>query len=189
MAHVPQTRNSWAPECFYDVENALYRVIWSSTIGGKDYDHRIWGTTTHDFIEYSKSEIFFDPGHNVIDANVVHHEGLYWMAWKDERGENKVGTDCKTIHVCTTPRIGDPWSERSVALTPPLTEGPTLFRRGNEWTMFFDYFMGDRFGAISSRDGKTWTDITEHVQFPPDPRHACVLEVDEGVAKGLRALV
>lgn len=197
MAHVPQTRNAWAPECFYDVENSFYRVIWSSTVGGtgavresgEGYDHRIWGTTTRDFIEYSKSEIFFDPGHNVIDANVAHHDGTYWMAWKDERGENKAGTDYKTIHLSTTRRIGEPWSQRSVALTATLTEGPALLRRDGEWTMFFDYFMGDRFGAIASRDGKNWTDISDQVTFPPGPRHASVLEVDEDVARGLRVLV
>lgn len=167
-------------------------MIWSSTVGDypkKTYDHRIWGTTTRDFIEYSKSEIFFDPGHNVIDANVAYHDGLYWMAWKDERGENKAGTDYKTIHISTTARIGEAWSERSAPLSPALTEGPTLFRRGDQWMMFFDYFMGNRFGAISSRDGKTWMDITNQVQFPPHPRHACVLEVDEEIARGLRALI
>ena len=71
--------NSWAPEIHYD--NGRFVVLFSSTVPGllkdpnesgdiwkcKDVDtdqcnHRIYITTTTDFSQWSKAELFFDPG-------------------------------------------------------------------------------------------------------------------------------
>jgi hypothetical protein len=195
MSHVPHTRNCWAPECFYDEEEELYRIIWSSTVGLKEsqysegYDHRIWGTTTRDFREYSEALLFFDPGYNVIDASVIRHNGQYLMAFKDERGENRQGTDFKAIRVCTAQRACDEWMQISELITPSLTEGPTVFRRDGHLVMLYDHFCEGFFGASQSDDGIRWQSITSQMQFPPEPRHASVLEVEDAIAEPLRHLV
>ncbi len=79
MATIEGTRNCWAPECYYDAEERVYRLIWSSTVrtGGPDrlWDHRIWSTATPDFKHYTPPTLFFDPGYSVIDATVAHHDG------------------------------------------------------------------------------------------------------------------
>src|SRR6478609_6769608 len=36
MEDVPQTKNCWAPEAYFDVDEQQYRLIWSSTVGKKD---------------------------------------------------------------------------------------------------------------------------------------------------------
>ena len=189
MAHVPGTRNCWAPECFYDLEKRLYRVIWSSTVRESEapdtYDHRIWGTTTTDFLTYSAPEPFFDPGYNVIDATIVRHGNGYLMAFKDERGENRRGTDWKAIRVCFSNHARGPWTEISDLITPSLTEGPALFRRGDRWVMLFDHFTEDFFGALQSADGRRWEAVTEELSFPDGLRHATVLEVPEAVGQKL----
>ena len=190
MAGVPGTRNCWAPECFYDEAAGAYRVIWSSSLtepsGPADLNHRIWGATTRDFVTYTPAARFFDPGFSVIDATVVRHPNGYLMAFKDERGENRIGTEHKFIHVCVAPNGDGPWTEISEPVTPSLTEGPTLFRRDGRWVMLFDHFLQDFFGAMESPDGVRWENITERVTFPPGPRHASVLEVDEAVGRNLR---
>jgi hypothetical protein len=195
MSHVPHTRNCWAPECFYDEEAELYRVIWSSTVGdgenpcSEGYDHRIWGSTTQDFREYSQASLFFDPGYNVIDASVIRHNSRYLMAFKDERGENQFGTDFKAIRLCTAERACAEWTEISELITPSLTEGPTMFLRDGHIVMLYDHFMEGFFGASQSDNGVRWTSITSLMQFPPGPRHASVIEVDDAVAEPLRRLV
>ena len=192
MKNVAEVRNVWAPECFFDVENELYRIIWSSSTtepnNEDDWNHRIWGTTTRDFKEYSPAEIYFDPGYSVIDATVVRRNGLYLMAYKDERGWNKPDTPNKAIRICTALLATGPWSPPSGLLTPTLTEGPTLFWRDGGWTMLYDLFdlsEDARFGAAHSVDGDNWLDITQQCSFPPGPRHGSVIEWEDVTAKAL----
>jgi hypothetical protein len=201
MAEVPGVRNCWAPECFYDHEAELYRVIWSSTVRpgpgpalervGPDspqWDHRIWGTTTRDFQHYSPAELFFDPGYNVIDATVGYHEGSYLLAFKDERGENRIGTGWKAIRVCLSTHASGAWTEISELITPALTEGPTLFRYADCWRMVFDHFMEGYFGGMQSSDGVHWDSITNRMSFPPGVRHASILQVDREIGENLLRL-
>ena len=57
MQHEPTTRNTWAPEVFYDDATEQFYIFWSSTIPGRyspadqgtsetKYDHRVYFTTT-----------------------------------------------------------------------------------------------------------------------------------------------
>lgn len=193
MRSVTGTQNCWAPECFFDHDYSLYRIIWSSTVKrGMNFDdiperdHRIWGTATTDFVTYQTPSIFFDPGYSVIDANIVWHEGSYLMAFKDERGDNRPDSPHKAIQLSRAAHARGPYTQLSSFVTPALTEGPTLFRRNGEWVMFFDHFDEAKFGAITSRDGYTWNDASDRVQFPPGPRHGSVLEVPDDIAYILR---
>lgn len=203
MAHVPGARNCWAPECFYDREEEIYRLFWSSTVSPDDalpwdapetwgtrHDHRIWGTATRDFQAYEPASLFFDPGYSVIDGTLAFDEteGEYLFAFKDERGANRLGTEYKRIHVCSARRGAGPWTEASAPLTPALTEAPALYRLGDRWIMLYDHFLEGFYGAAESEDGRTWTPVTEKMTFPPGPRHASVLEVDEETARELRKL-
>ena len=196
MADVPGVRNSWAPECYYDHEADLYRILWSSTVrpagqarpGEPKWDHRIWATTTRDFRRYTPAELFFDPGYNVIDATVGYDQGRYLMAFKDERGENRIGTGWKAIRICFSAHAAGPWAEISELITPPLTEGPALFRHAGVWRMVFDHFMEEHFGGMQSVDGVHWEAITDQMQFPPGLRHASIVEVDSEVAHRLARL-
>ena len=202
MAGVHGVRNCWAPECFHDQEDGVSRILWSSTINPDDapgwttsdvwarsHDHRIWHTTTRDFRTFEPASVFFDPGYSVIDATLAQYHGRYLMAFKDERGENRRGTEHKRIHICSANRATGPWKEISAPITGELTEGPALFRREGAWVLFYDYFHEGSYGAATSADGRQWSDITREVTFPPGPRHASVIEVDEEVARGLRHAV
>ena len=188
MAHVPETRNCWAPECFYDFERDRYQLIWSSSIternGPDDWNHRIWGAATQDLQTYRRAEIFFDPGFSVIDATVARLESGYLMAFKDERGANVPDNPHKAIRVCRAERADGPYTQFSPLLTPPLSEGPLLFQREGVWTMFYDHFGFGGFGALESEDGgRQWEAITDRVLFPPRARHAGVIAVSEEIGQ------
>ncbi len=190
MSGVAGTKNCWAPECFYDAAENQYHVIWSSTVKEDDpnphqSDHRIWGTTTTDFHLYSPPRLFFDPGYNIIDATVVAFDGWYWMPFKDERGENRFGTDYKAIRVCRSRKAAGPWTEISELITPSLTEGPTLFHCNGRWIMLFDHFMEHFFGAMESPDCIHWQAVEEETNFPDGARHATVIEVEDELGAGL----
>ena len=191
MEGMAGVRNCWAPECFHDVEAGVFRVIWSSATGSitheNDWNHRIWSCATTDFRTFSDPAIFFDPGYSVIDATVVRGDGEYVMAFKDERGENRRGTDHKAIAIARSRCGAGPFEEISDFVTPALSEGPILFRRGNEWILIFDRFMDDRFEAMRSTDARFWSPITEGLSFPPGLRHAAVLELPDPFVSSLVA--
>ncbi|MBO5198640.1 MAG: hypothetical protein J6B85_09010 [Lachnospiraceae bacterium] len=83
--------NCWAPEVYREVDGT-YVIIWSTSFADKNDDHkisnRIWGTRTKDFKTFTKAQLFFDPGHPVIDATMWVENATYYMAFKDERGFN-----------------------------------------------------------------------------------------------------
>ncbi|BCM91229.1 hypothetical protein IAD21_03093 [Abditibacteriota bacterium] len=198
MSGVKGTRNTWAPECFFDPEAGVYRVIWSSSQDlrslsemekSADWNHRIWTSSTTDFENWTPPEFFFDPGYSVIDACVVHLRlGRWMMSWKDERSTDATRLHSKKIKVSFAPSISGPWTEESAFLTNDMSEGPTLFPRTGGWTLLFDAFTAHYFGALHSDDeGQTWRDISSQVTFPPGPRHASVIEIPETDANTLLA--
>ena len=191
MAGVPGVRNCWAPECFYDFDDGVYRILWSSSVvlsaTEENWDHRIWETTTEDFQTYSPARVFFDPGYSVIDATVTRFGDHWLMAFKDERGQNQPDTDFKAIRVAWAAQAAGPYSEISELLSPPLTEGPILFRRNGMLTMLFDHFMAGHFGGLQSANGLTWNALPEPLVLPDGLRHAAVLEVEDSFAAALRA--
>lgn len=184
MAGVEGAHNAWAPEFFHDREQGVYHLIWSSVVDSgitadsrvwenMSQDHRIWHCTTADFLTFSPSSLFFDPGYSVIDATVQATEDGFLMAFKDERGANDPAARHKHIHLTTFTTPGGPYSEPTGPVTPPVVEGPSIYRRGDEWVLMFDHFLEGRYGAASSTDGLTWNPTT--VSLPGGMRHASVL--------------
>lgn len=194
MASVPHVQNCWAPEAFWDDDAQCWRVIWSSSTmtpnTPSDGNHRIWSSDTRDWQTWTPPALFFDPGYSVIDATVVPFAPQkYLMAFKDERGHNPPRHDepgqRKAIGIALAPSGAGPWTEVSELITPPLTEGPALFRRNGQWVMLFDHFMEERFGALASADGLHWEPLTPGITFLPGLRHASVLEVPDTIGRRL----
>jgi hypothetical protein len=184
MAEVSGAHNAWAPEFFLDHTTGSYHLIWSSVVDAavpadaRDWqnvgqDHRIWHCTTEDFSSFSPAEVFFDPGHPVIDATVVRDGERFLMAYKDERGENDPSTSHKHILLTSFERPGGPYAAPRGPVGPSAVEGPCFFRREGEWILLFDHYLEHRYGAVRSSDGLTW----EHAEvgLPPGIRHASVL--------------
>lgn len=192
MDGVPIVRNCWAPECFYDVEDDCYRLIWSSATDAPnnpvDWNHRIWSCSTRDFRTFSPPEKWFDPGYSVIDASVLRLGDEYLMAFKDERGQNQRGTPFKAIRTARSKRGSGPWQEVSELVTPTLTEGPSLFLApdGSTLMMVYDHFIEDRFGMRTSQNGRDWQAADDGLEFPPIVRHSSVLLIDAPTAARLQ---
>lgn len=184
MAEVPGAHNAWAPEFFFDHTTGRYHLIWSSVVDaagpaeGRDWqnvgqDHRIWHCTTEDFDSFSPAEVFFDPGHPVIDATVVRDGERFLMAYKDERGVNDPATSHKHILLTSFDRPGGPYEAPRGPVGPSAVEGPCFFRRGEEWILLFDHYLEGRYGAVRSSDGLSWEQAA--IALPPGVRHASVL--------------
>lgn len=189
MADVPGAKNAWAPEFFTDPETGLFHVIWSSVVDrdGAPHDwhdgsheHRIWGTLTPDFKSFQPSRVFFDPGYSVIDATVQATDEGFVLAFKDERGVSDLRTAHKNIRLTTfiqpwSGKFAEPINVITPSSTPSPVEGPSLFRRGNEWVLIFDHYLEGGYGALSSLDLANWQPA--EISLPHGMRHASVLRL------------
>jgi hypothetical protein len=190
MAGIDGAHNAWAPEFFLDESRDTYYLIWSSvveagtTASGRDWqntgqNHRIWHCTTEDFRSFSPASVFFDPGYSVIDATVeAVTGGGFLMAFKDERGTNDLTTRHKDVFITTFDTAGGPYRDPVGPVTPSVAEGPSLYRRGEEWVLIFDHYLEGRYGAVSSMDGLAWRPVS--LSLPAGMRHASVLKIPQG---------
>jgi hypothetical protein len=199
MAHEPTVRNCWAPEIVYDAKEKQFVVFWASTIPGRftatagssesDYNHRMYCTTTKDFTAFTPTRLFYDPGFSVIDATFLPSSGGSRLIVKDEtRNPPK-----KYLQLADAASLTGPFTNLSAPFTPAglWVEGPTAIQIGGETIVYFDAYQKKHYGAMRSRDLKTWEDVTEKMSFPDEGtavrmRHGTVIEVPPGVVAKLR---
>jgi beta-xylosidase len=189
MMHEPKARNSWAPELFFDRASEEFWIIWSTTIPGRfpstagssesDYNHRIYSTSTRDFVSFTPTRLFFDPGYNVIDGFLATHGKRYLLFYKDER---KLPEAKKEILLATSDRLIGPWEAPREPISPRnWVEGPSVVQIDGDWLVYFDAYTRHRYEAVRSKDLVSWTDITHRIRFPEGARHGTVLRVSRTV--------
>ena len=181
MEHEPDTVNVWAPELFYDAPRERFVVAWASTIPGRypngverpDNNHRMYCTTTKDFVEFTPAELFCQPGFSVIDAVVVPvgegDEPAYKLVLKDNT------RPVLALRVAEGDTPTGPWRNVSKPVTGFKTEGPTVARVGQEWVIYFDRYGDHTYGAVATTDFTTFRPVD--VSFPKAHKHGTALRV------------
>ncbi|MGL6195879.1 MAG: glycoside hydrolase family 43 protein, partial [Thermoguttaceae bacterium] len=191
MENDPKTRNCWAPEIFYDEPSKTYYIFWASTvvdkfpgIGSEDnYNHRQYYVSTKDFETFSPTKLFFDPGHNVIDSFLAKEGDKYLLFYKDEtlKPEPK-----KSIHLATGDSPTGPFTPQMEIGHTNWIEGPSAIKIGDWWYVYYDCYSKGHYGAVRSKDLKTWENITDKISFPSDTRHGTIFKVKPEVLKKLQ---
>ena len=184
MEQEDSARNCWAPEITFDPKKKEYMIYWATTIAGKfpsdssverGYNHRIYCVTTKDFKNFSKTKMLYDQGFNVIDATIVRDGKKFVMFLKDETPKP---IPQKNIRVATSSQLASGYGNPSAPITGQYwAEGPTAVKIKNNWIVYFDKYREHKYGAVSSADLKSWTDISDKVNFPPGTRHGTILKV------------
>jgi len=185
MVHEDSVQNCWAPEINYNPQEENYLIYWSSTISDKfpetknstnnGRNHRIYYTTTSDFKDFSDTELFYDPGFNVIDASIKPYEDRYVMFIKNETELPKAE---KNISIVFADRMQGPYSIPDSPISGDYwAEGPTAIQIEGKWFLYFDKYRKHEFGLITSKDLKEWTDETDQLIMPEGIRHGTVFEV------------
>ncbi|QJD95241.1 glycoside hydrolase family 43 protein [Mucilaginibacter robiniae] len=184
MAHEPQARNCWAPEINYDAGSKTYIIYWATTITGRfplvdttaeaKYNHRLYYVTTKDFKTYSQAQLLYEPGYNVIDATIVSDKKQFVMFFKDETRTPVQ----KNIKLAYANKLTGPYNKPEKAITGNYwAEGPTAIQIKGKWIVYFDRYRDHRYGALTSDDLKTWTDISDQLSLPQGIRHGTVFKV------------
>lgn len=188
MEQEPTTVNVWAPELFYDKEKKDFIIIWASCIPGRfergleedSNNHRIYVTTTRDFKTFTGTKLFFDPGFSVIDAVIVE-KGVndYVLVVKDNTRPNR------NIKVAFSNDPMGPYSKASEAFTPSFTEGPAVAKVKDDYLIYYDQYRDKIFGAMETKDFKSFTDVTKQVDVPAGHKHGTIFKVNRKFFKGL----
>lgn len=190
MQSEPSTRNCWAPELFYDNRSGKYIIIWASTVPGKHKEvatsesekglnHRIYYVATKDFKTFTPSALFFNPDFSVIDATILSKNRKYYMFLKNENSNPPE----KNIRVATADKAFGPYP---VKVSAPITgkywaEGPSPLMVGDYCYVYFDKYTEHKYGAVRSKDMKTWEDVSDKVSFPQGMRHGTAFKVSEEI--------
>lgn len=187
MTNEPTTVNVWAPEIFYDPANRQFVIAWASTIPGRfpddlekhDNNHRLYYTTTRDFQNFAPEKLFYDPGFSVIDPFILKDGERYVLVCKDNSRPNL------NLRVAFGKTALGPWTDVSGPLTEKFTEGPCALKIDDDWLIYFDAYRESIYGAIKTRDFKTFTNITSEVSFPAGHKHGTALRVPRDILEGL----
>lgn len=187
MTNEPTTVNVWAPELFYDDHTKQFIIIWASTIPGRFPDkleahnnnHRLYFTTTRDFTNFTPEKLFFDSGYSAIDGFILKDGGWYVLINKDNSRPNL------NLRVAFAKTPLGPWKNVSGPFTEKFTEGPCALKIGDDWLVYFDAYREKIYGAVKTRDFKTFTNITSEVSFPEGHKHGTAIQVPREILDGL----
>lgn len=185
MADIPDAVNCWAPEFSYDSETGEFLVYWASSTGKDLSNSKHYAARTKDWVTFSKTELFYDPGFQTIDASLAEHDGKYYMAVKDEAYvyEPERHPQPPMNYVAVADRLEGPYETIPGVQTPDYTEGPEFLwiEAERKWLLLYDYWAYGKFGVMESEDMVHWSGEleTSQVRFPYRARHATVFPVSE----------
>lgn len=196
LTDVKGVRNVWAPEIFHDAATDRFLIVWASTIDGRfpetalsgderpggRLNHRLYATTTTDFVSYTPARLFYDGGFNVIDGVVVRDGTRYVLVLKDE---TKLPEPRKHLRVAFADRAEGPYGPASPPFSPDWVEGPTVIRLGDAWRIYYDEYTRDRFGAMETRDFRQFSPAPSPMRFPDGMRHGTAFPVPRALADAL----
>lgn len=182
MPEEPTARNAWAPEAVWDSGRKEWVIFWATTIPGKADGHRLYFMTTKDWMTFKPAQPWFDPGFSSIDSTLVQDGNRWIMVFKDERDGQK------RLRLAFSDSPQGPWTQVTEPFSRDWVEGPSVARIGEEWWIYFDHYTKPQgYGAIRTRDWKTFEDVSDQVSFPADHRHGAVVKISEELAKRLQA--
>jgi len=190
---LPEAVNCWAPEAFYDEATKEFVVVWASTVAGRfpetlgkgsrDYNHRLYAVRTRDFVGFTPAKLFYEPGFQVIDGALFRRGKRYWMVVKNETEM----PPAKHLFLTSASSLDGPWTAPSASISgPQWAEGASPIRIGSYWFVYFDKYRDKKYGAVRSKDLKSWEDVTDSIVMPAGVRHGTVFRAPERVVKGLR---
>ena len=160
--------NILRPAMNYDSRSGIYTIMYTDSLG------RHYMLTSKDFKTFSKTELLYDKGFNVIDATIVPDGNRFVMFLKDE---TRIPPQ-KNIKVAFSNKINTGYSNPSAPITGNYwAEGPTTLRTGSDWIVYFDKYRDHKYGAIRSADLRNWIDISDKISLPKGIRHGSIFMI------------
>ncbi|MDN3594825.1 glycoside hydrolase family 43 protein [Zunongwangia endophytica] len=190
MDHEPDVVNVWAPELFYDKDLGRFIILWASTIPfqfekGEEEEknnHRMYFTTTKDFKDFTKTELFIDAGFSMIDCVIVKRDTEdYVLVLKDNTRPNR------NLKVAFASNPLGTYKNISEPFTGFLTEGPTVIQQDGKYIIYYDNYGDKSFGAVETENFKEFKNISDKIELPEGHKHGTITRISNKVLNGLIA--
>ena len=166
LTNVSDMTAAWAPQVIYDPVTKKYVVYYS--VGFPDRHRIYYSLVNEDLTEVSLPKLYFDPGYDIIDADIVYNklDGQYVMIYKTESGahhlkrataDTLVPSGDKTTGVCQWTLDTDfDFSDSNQSI-----EAPSLFRPigSKTWKLAYMNYSGGGYRMVT---------LDEHCQNPKD---------------------
>jgi hypothetical protein len=189
MSHEPEAVNVWAPELFYDDDAKQFIIVWATTIPFRfekgieeeTNNHRLYCVTTKDFVEFSETKLFLDPGFSVIDGVIVKRaKNSYVLVMKDNTRPNR------NLRVAFASNPLGPYSDASETFTPQFTEGPSVVALGDYYYIYYDAYRDYAYGAVKTRDFITFEEATSEISIPEKHKNGSIFKADADIVEQLK---
>lgn len=188
------TNNVWAPELFYDDVEQQYLIIWSSAIHPDEYTdadrlgtnscHRMYYTTTKDFVTFAPAQRYYDPGFNSIDGYLLKRaEKDYVLVVKDNRKPGFSNLFC----VFSDSPYG-PFSNPSETFGRTYSEGPCAVEMTDgEWLIYFDQYHPQQYGAVKTKDFRTFVSMQDSITVPETHKHGTIVKITPSELEAIKS--
>lgn len=195
MAHESGAKNCWAPEILYDEATGEYVIYWATTIEGRfpetfnpqdDNNHRIYAVRTKDFKTYSDTELFYEPGFNVIDSTILPTlDGEKFVMFL--KNETKAPRAEKNIRYAFGQTPSGPFGKESEPISGKgWAEGPTAINIAGKCYLYYDRYTSGNYGLRISTNYSDWSDATSLLELPVKLKHGTIFEVGGDVLENLK---
>jgi len=172
--------HAWAPEAFWDASRGQYAVVYSTVPG----DHNVLMVNyTGDFVTASAPQVFFDPGYDVIDGDLVTAGGVNYLYFK--RSSTLVGARSAAL----TPGS---FTAYTAGVSPGRgAEAPNIAKSNTAdvWYMWGDTWSPNgRFFCWQTTDlaGGSWTLLNDRAYTQPlNSKHCGVTSITATELSGL----
>ena len=175
--HADDTLHTLAPEAFYDPGSKQYGIIWS---GGTAHP-RIYVNFTTDFINVSPSQVYFDPGHEVLDATLRYDPAgdTGFLYYRDAQADRLRGT--RTVGLAPGGFEASPYIK---PLGGKSTQAPLLVKAPHQdlWHLF----SGSDAWQTTDIRLDAWQEVSKRdYNLPLNSRHPTVVPVTRVELDGL----
>ncbi len=189
MAFDTTTVNVWAPEIHYDETQAQFIIIWASCIPYRfergieeeNGNYRLYYVTTKDFVDFSETKLFYDPGFSVIDAVIVPRaKDDYVLVLKDNTRPER------NLKVAFGSSMTGPFGPASEPFTDIFTEGPSVVKIAEGWLIYFDAYRKKTYEAVFTKDFIHFESANDKISIPEGHKHGTIFKADQKVLNALK---
>lgn len=167
--------HSWAPTAFWDPARGQYGVVYSANNGTRDV---FMVNYTTDFVNMGAAQVYFDPGFNVLDGDVLRHGGTFYLAYKNLANGNLYVSRSTTGAPNSYTTLTGGLRQGSAIEAPILVAGNT----GSTFWLWGDSFSPSNavFYAWQSSNiaGNSWTALNQRAYTAPmSSKHAGIVPI------------
>lgn len=181
------TIRAWAPQAIWDPERGEYMIYFALCSSATKGATVMYYAYSPDMKTLSTDPaLLFAPsnGNSAIDADIIYHDGLYYMYFKDETSGG--------IRVTTSKKLTSGYSYTKSKLVSPeglAVEGSSIFKLidGSGWLLISDAYTSGYFVMEHTTDLKKFTTLDQNeYRFNFTPRHGSVIPITKEEYDALR---